>query len=1394
MGDEVSPTDQPLPEWMTWSAITNADGSEGFTIVSLPLTYYGPSIPLGPDWTYGGETSPAPTDEALGPTPTPDPLAEPAPTAVTVTVIPEPSTTTVYITLPPVTVTVTALPSTSASFSTTPSLPSLTQSAFPSVSASFSPSLSLPSPTLTSGSSSTINPSSSISNTGASFTNSSPSTSNAGSSSSSSSSATGTSTAVPPFVISSSSGSARPPTQATSATLTGVLSSSSSGTLSNTQSTTRQSPSNIEPSRTTSSTTDAAPESVSALPSVTGTAHTYLGLQPDAFLGVILAIVLSVIIFLCCILCWIRHRRRRKRREQAALPPPTTGQTSRLLAGDRDPTREDLAYPYTTNHGREYRRSQIAMMRARGELDDEWEDRLYSPSMRSASVRLPEDEVGTSYGIRERAFAAAGVYGYTPVPRGPPSFGTGRGSAGASTQVPTITPANAGVGAAARASPTPRKDTRSTDQTNDSSAIHMYAAGGRSRTGSNEGADGLFYQGSEGEAPSPVASSSDLHFLQRLGSQGTNGVAALAAARAAKRHAPTNGSGSSGSNKNGSSEVPRTRNLEELPRAAIAYPESPVSDDQENSRLMPESEGAGPSTMVMKDTPTRHVSGSSKESGLSRWIHGSERSNHSSQSQHTPILQRVLHRVMGNRASTQPAFAIVPPSGPEPVTEQYNEPSGNRVPSRDFDFGNGLLFPRPPVHTGYSSGANTAKDDMRRWGGLLPSRLSSGNNSGVAGNNADASTSAQGSRTDINAASQAEADRARALALGVPIMANRDLIPQMKERAPTPGSSSLLGFGLRPPPPSAFAPERNASLVSSGRSTVYYDARSSTSTPMGTLERAPSPLARYDSPPPNPTTALRNMQSAQSFQTAASAPFLPPGLYDESEPEEVDALDIPPPMPTRDVRQARSLNTIFSVGTAETYGTAQSPLSFGRVIIQDEQTRVPQPGFDPAPRTIRSVPSDIAPSEAADADLGAGAYSSFGRASSRRDYDMAPVDEDILEDEPPRAASQWKALSTHSREDSIRGSAQGQSRNLPTDYLNWRLTLGQSFSIAPPGTDSPRHSQLGDFIAPHEGPNYDSQGSRDSSNRTNVSHSRDIHSLRASEGGMSGTAGSKDSKGSTQTGSSQHRSVSEYGHLRHPGKASGSAGDALLSAFGPGPSRQPGGGAGGTMDSAGDITAPSPVKKSQWWDSSPEVTRPRTLPAASAVPGIRLVGSRPGSNEAGTSGQGPSSAPVQPTRGWPAQGVPLDVTAADGRQSQSHSFIHRDSPASLRSYAPLHSHSPEPALSHSLSPLGGGAARDLVTRLETSASHSQDHSHSQHTHGTHGAETTMGTMTSAPTEDDHVLQEPDAPLSDVEQILRVPAKETKTVQGQEEEHGRGRIGGGIVPPNVDVRMPRWQQL
>ncbi|PBK89015.1 hypothetical protein ARMGADRAFT_1167792 [Armillaria gallica] len=57
---------QAFPPWLTEvvSTVTDDSGIPLATVTSvmyLPLTYYGPSIPLGSDWTYGGLTSPAST-------------------------------------------------------------------------------------------------------------------------------------------------------------------------------------------------------------------------------------------------------------------------------------------------------------------------------------------------------------------------------------------------------------------------------------------------------------------------------------------------------------------------------------------------------------------------------------------------------------------------------------------------------------------------------------------------------------------------------------------------------------------------------------------------------------------------------------------------------------------------------------------------------------------------------------------------------------------------------------------------------------------------------------------------------------------------------------------------------------------------------------------------------------------------------------------------------------------------------------------------------------------------------------------------------------------------------------------------------------------------------------
>jgi hypothetical protein len=178
-------------------------------------------------------------------------------------------------------------------------------------------------------------------------------------------------------------------------------------------------------------------------------AHTYLGLPPDAFLGLVIGISLLGLLFLCCCLAaifflWRRRRRDRQpnrlsRAERRALlkshqplPDPSerekdatfvadlaSQQTSRLLAGDRSSRDRHFA---KANPTREMRKSEIALMRARGELP-EWNDVPgLSPSL--THLRLPNEDPSiaygihpselnnggrTSYGLGDRAWIAAGI-------------------------------------------------------------------------------------------------------------------------------------------------------------------------------------------------------------------------------------------------------------------------------------------------------------------------------------------------------------------------------------------------------------------------------------------------------------------------------------------------------------------------------------------------------------------------------------------------------------------------------------------------------------------------------------------------------------------------------------------------------------------------------------------------------------------------------------------------------------------------------------------------------------------------------------------------------------------------------------------------------------------------
>ncbi|KAJ6492527.1 hypothetical protein C8R47DRAFT_431694 [Mycena vitilis] len=123
----TAPT-QALPAWLSYTTITLPQTTET-SVVYLPLTYYGPSIPLNSDWTYGGLSSPV-----TSATPTTSTTAIPPSTTAT-TATPSSSNATPSSTSPA------SSPTSSSPSSLTSPTSSLSPSASPS-SSSASPSAS----------------------------------------------------------------------------------------------------------------------------------------------------------------------------------------------------------------------------------------------------------------------------------------------------------------------------------------------------------------------------------------------------------------------------------------------------------------------------------------------------------------------------------------------------------------------------------------------------------------------------------------------------------------------------------------------------------------------------------------------------------------------------------------------------------------------------------------------------------------------------------------------------------------------------------------------------------------------------------------------------------------------------------------------------------------------------------------------------------------------------------------------------------------------------------------------------------------------------------------------------------------------------------------------------
>ncbi|KAH9010087.1 hypothetical protein EDB83DRAFT_2530929 [Lactarius deliciosus] len=119
----TAPT-QELPAWLSLSTslATNAAGQPTATfttLVYLPLTYYGPSIPLGTDgvWVYGGSTSPTPSSSTSSPPSSVSSLTFPTPATPSSTLAAPSSTSAVPSTATPSTIT---LPSPSTTITTVP--------------------------------------------------------------------------------------------------------------------------------------------------------------------------------------------------------------------------------------------------------------------------------------------------------------------------------------------------------------------------------------------------------------------------------------------------------------------------------------------------------------------------------------------------------------------------------------------------------------------------------------------------------------------------------------------------------------------------------------------------------------------------------------------------------------------------------------------------------------------------------------------------------------------------------------------------------------------------------------------------------------------------------------------------------------------------------------------------------------------------------------------------------------------------------------------------------------------------------------------------------------------------------------------------------------------------
>ena len=631
--------------------------------------------------------------------------------------------------------------------------------------------------------------------------------------------------------------------------------------------------------------------------------------------------------------------------------------TSRLLAGDRSP--RDRSFAKANNPRREIRKSEVALMRARGELP-EWND---VPGLSpSPHPRLPNEDPsiaygvypselndgasGTSHGLGERAWAAAGIdneigshmrgsrsrnTSLRAANMPPPPVlrhTTSASSASGNIRLAPSQRPNLGVEPPIITTTRPGQTRHHRLESIDSMAgvpESVYYASGvplgasvAARKSTDEldkelhsVHDAMLEFDYDHEVPgvdladltergaTPTGSSSDPHlqpwFIDDLNDEPPIGV--LGHARS------THSSSDSGRSRISR----RTRNLDDVTRTAMAYPESPVSQTGERSRLVStQSHASSPSVSALSpitryDSPVERTEDiqnlaalppashslprsrtafSNRDSGLGQWVNRNRQlDSRVPEHPRTPLFQRLFDPILTrvrtvsqsarNRPQTPPVgntprpqeYAALPP---EPELEEKSSGEISGRPTREWNWKAGP--------TSYSSGASTSRDDFRKWG-RMGGPSSAAPRSSYGGGSAlrqslifgGGSNSQGGSRAGLSGDEEADrAERGEGSGLGLggvpPVLEEQDITsaaPLLRESAtPSPHSPPRAptrehaDFGLRPPLPPVSLDHRSSQFSSrttgsqATQGTAYFDAKSTLASSARDTARGPSPLGQ----------------------------------------------------------------------------------------------------------------------------------------------------------------------------------------------------------------------------------------------------------------------------------------------------------------------------------------------------------------------------------------------------------------------------------------------------------------------------------------------------------------------------------------------------------------------